>query len=144
MIEYTLTLNSQQAKETLKAVELLMRLKINQPKEVSRNVMADNYWDSTKVDKEKFNDYLNRRDKADYYIELGFQNIFPNWESVKKDDEWYRLYNIYQALRYQIHLAENPHSKGVDSFPPSQFTDEPIPECKWRNTDEDHQTQKRK
>ena len=33
MYEYILTLDSSQAKETLKAVELLMRLKINQPRQ---------------------------------------------------------------------------------------------------------------
>lgn len=131
MIEYTLTMNSAQAHETLKAVELLMRLKINQSKEISRAVMPEDYWQDDKLDKEMFNDYLTRRDAANRHMEMAFNYIFPSWEDAKKDEEWYRLYNIYQALRYQIHLAEHPDSTGVDSYPPTQFTEEPIPKCTW-------------
>ena len=132
MIEYTLTMNSEQAKECLKAVELLMRLKINQPEEITRAVMPENYWEDGKVDNQKFDYFINRRDEANECLKLAFARIFPIWESVKKDAEWYRLYNIYQVIRYAIHEAEHPQTTGVDSYPPTQFTaDEPLPGCSW-------------
>ena len=130
MIEYVLTLNSDQAKETLKAVELLMRLKINQPEEISRTVL-DGMYERIGCD-----EFCKRRDEANEYLHKAFEAIFPHWSEVQKDEEWYRLYNLYQVIRYQIHLAEHPNSTGVDSYPPTQFTDEPIPECTWRKKNE--------
>ena len=133
MIEYTLTLTRDQAATVLKAVELLMRLKINQPEEVARAVMPENYWKDGKIDSALFDDHIQRRDRANVYIRAAFGEIFQPREPAKKDEEWYRLYNVYQALRYQRHLAEHPNSTGVDSYPPIAFTDEPIPKCEWRD-----------
>ena len=130
MIEYTLKLNSTQAAYVLKAVDLLMRLKINQPEEISRDVLDGMY------ERLGSNEYCNRRDKANSYLRLAFLEIFPTWDEVKKDDEWHSLYNIYQALRYQRHLAEYPNSKGVDSYPPMHFGGEEIPECTWEKIDD--------
>ena len=141
MVEYTLKLNSAQANEVLKAVELLMRLKINQPKEIPNAVMPDDYWEDGKIDKDAFNDFLQRRDRADEYLEKAFREIFPTWEKVKKDDEWHTLYNILQALRYQRHLAEYPNGRGVDSYPPMYFGGEKIPECSWRDTKENKEAE---
>jgi len=129
MFEYTLTLNSAQAREVLKAVELLMRLKIDQPEEISRAVL-DGIYGMIGCD-----EFCKRRDVANGYLRMAFNAIFPYREQIVKDDEWYRLYNLYQAIRYQIHLAENPEGKGVDSYPPIQITDEPIPKCEWRKKD---------
>lgn len=140
MIEYTLTMNSDQARMCLNAVELLMRLKINQPDQISWAVMPHEYWEDGEVNDEKFDDFLHRRDKADEYLRLAFREIFPSWEGVKKDAEWYTLYNLYQVLRYQIHLAEYPDSTGVDSRPPWAFTDEPLPGGSWREVDEPKET----
>lgn len=137
MIEYTLKLNGTQAGEVLKAIDLLMRLKINQPHEISRAVMPDDYWRNGKVDKDAFDDFIHRRDRADDYLKKAFREIFPTWEDVKKDSEWHTLYNILQALRYQRHLAESPCSTGVDSYPPMHFGGEPIPECSWAETTEE-------
>ena len=139
MIEYTLKLNSTQAWEVLKAIDLLMRLKINQPTEISRAVMPDDYWKDGKVDKDAFNKFIHRRDRADEYLEKAFREIFPRWENVKIDDEWHTLYNILQSLRYQRHLAEFPNGRGVDSYPPMHFGGEPIRECSWRETQADLQ-----
>ena len=142
MIEYTLKLNSAQVNEVLKAVDLLMRLKINQPKEISRAVMADDYWKDGKVDNDAFDDFLERRDRADEHMEMAFKEIFPSWKDVRKDTEWHTLYNIYQSIRYQRHLAECPNGRGVDSYPPMHFGGEPIPECSWRDTEENKEAEK--
>ena len=133
-VEYVLTMNSNQAHTALKAIELLMRLKINQPEEIAKAVMPDDYFDEKtgKVNKERFDEHIQRRDAADGYVKMAFLQIFPTWEDVRKDEEWYRLYNLYQAIRYQIHLAENPDSKGVDSHPPMRLTDEPMPDCRFK------------
>lgn len=132
MKEYTLKLNSSQLITVMKAIDLLIRLKINQPKEIPDAIMPDDYWKDGKMDKDAFNDFLKRRDRADEYLEKAFREIFPRWEDVRKDDEWYRLYNIYQTLRYQRHLAETPNGKGVDSYPPMALGGEPVPECTWK------------
>lgn len=140
MFTYTLELNSEQTREILKAVELLMRLKLNQPKEITRAIMSDSYyWDeeNKNIIKEKFNDFIDRRDIADTYTEKAFKLIFPSWEYVKKDEEWYRLYNIYQVIRKNLHDAENPEGIGVDSYEPIAFTDEPLPKMRWNNNDSD-------
>ena len=119
--EYTLTLNSEQAKETIKAVEFLMRLKLKQ-----FDVLPYNVIDIARKD------YCEKRDAAKPLLDQLEYVFFPTWDEVKKDDEWYRLYNLYQVLRYAVHCAENPQGVGVDSYPPIKFTDEPLPECKWR------------
>jgi hypothetical protein len=132
MVEYTITMNEDLCHETLKAVELLMRLKINQPEEIARAVMQDSYyWVDGHVDNDKFNDFIKRRNEADVYTRKAFEYIFPNRISLK-DEEWYRLYNIYQVLRKGIHDAEHPESKGVDSYSPIRFTEEPLPDLKWK------------
>ena len=127
MVEYTLILNSDQAKEIGYAVEILMRMKINQPEEISRAVLEGIY------DKIGFEEYLRRRNEADEHLKRAFAAMFPDLSEIRKDNEWYKLYNLYQVIRYAVHQAENPESKGVDSYPPIQFTDdEPLPECKWK------------
>ncbi len=126
MIEYVLTLNSQQARETLKAVELLMRLKINQPEEISRAVL-DGMYDRIGCD-----EFCMRRDDANVYMRLAFNVIFQRSDEVRKDQEWYRLYNLYQVIRKAIHDAEHPEGTGVDSYEPRAFTDEPLPKIEWK------------
>lgn len=130
MVEYTLKLNSQQTNYLLKAVDLLMRLKINQPKEISRDVM-DGMYARLGID-----EYLRRENLANEYLEKAFAVIFPSYNEVQKDEEWHVLYNIYQAVRYQRHLAEFPNSKGVDSYPPMDLSGYGIPECTWESKEE--------
>ena len=127
MPEYTLTMNGSQARTMLKAVELLMRLKINQPEEISRAIMDGEFYEHIGCD-----EICKRRDIADIHLRKGFRAIFPLWSEVQKDTEWYRLYNLYQSVRYAIHEAEHPDTIGVDSRPPMQLTDEPVPKCEWR------------
>lgn len=120
--EYVLTLNSDQAKEILKAVELLMRLKIGQYQEITFN-LADKY------NPEKF----QHIEMADYFLKKAFDEIYYGKpQNEYKDDEWYRLYNIYQVLRYNIHNAETPGRDGIDGQPPMKLTKEPLPVCEWR------------
>ena len=122
MIEYTLTLNSDQAREALKAIELLMRLKLGQYQEIVYNLAEINTPEKIK-----------QIDKAEKCFKRGFDimNEGKPLESYKNYD-WYRLYNLYQVIRYNIHNAENPDGTGVDSYPPMQMTEEPLPKCEWR------------
>ena len=121
---YTLTLTSSQIRAVCGAVELLMRLKINQPDEISRGAL--NWGDGLSVD-----EWCRRRDRAEPLLRQAFQELFPTWEDVKKDEQWYRLYNLYQVTRYGLHEAENPSGTGVDSYPPwnAGGVDEPMPKC---------------
>ena len=119
--EYTLHLNNDQAREVFKAVELLMRLKINQPHEIPRALIP--------LEDDEF---CEKRDMANEHLDKAFKAIFPTIESCTKDDEWYRLYNLYQVLRYAFYQASGRTSWGVDSDPPRRFTDEPLPKIEFR------------
>lgn len=131
MIEYTLTFNSEQAVMILKAVELLMRIKINQPHEISRAVLDGM---SKKLG---INEYLTRMRDSNNYLEKAFKEIFPTWQEVEKDREWHVLYDILQSVRYARHNAEFPESTGVDSYPPLPTGVGKIPKCTWIKTEEE-------
>lgn len=126
MIEYSLTMNPEQARTALKAVELLMRLKLNQYEELPFAL----------IDLSR-KDFCDRRDLAKFHLKPAFEQL-NGWrhDAEWKDDEWYRLYNLYQVLRYMIHEAEHPESVGVDSYPPTRRTDEPLPGYAWKRTEE--------
>lgn len=124
-IEYTMSMSSATAHTLLKAVDLLMRLKLGQYKEICFDLL-----DVCKPD------FCIRRDNAEVYLKLAFDTMFAGKEpGTYKDDEWYRLYNILQSLRYQIHLAEHPESTGVDSYPPCVTGGQPLPECSFCKTE---------
>ena len=122
MAEYTLTLNSDQARAVLSSVDLLMRLKINQPEEL--------IWYLLDVGE---GDFCTRRDEARPHLRLAFEVFFRD-KQTGKDELWYRLYNLYQVLRKAVHDAEHPETTGVDSYEPLRFTDEPLPQCEWENS----------
>ena len=128
-MQYILALTPAQAKTVNKAVELLMRLRLNQPEEIPRAVM-DSMYERIGCD-----EFCKRRDQANEYLKTAFLMLFPRFDDVKKDDEWYRLYNVYQVIRYAIHNVENPDGVGVDSYPPTAFTDEPLPGIEVRRAD---------
>lgn len=127
---YTLTLTSSQLRAVCGAVELLMRLKINQPEEIPRSALS--WGDGLSVEA-----WCRRRDKAEPYLRLAFKELFPTSEDVKKDEQWYRLYNLYQVTRYALHEAENPSGTGVDGYPPwnAGGVDETMPKCEFRKED---------
>lgn len=127
---YTLTLTSSQLRAVCNAVELLMRLKINQPEEIPRGAL--NWGNGLSVE-----EWCRRRDKAEPLLRQAFKELFPTWEDVKKDEQWYRLYNLYQVTRYALHETETPEGKGVDSYPPwnAGGVDEPMPKCEFRKED---------
>lgn len=130
--EYKLIMNSSQARTVLKAVELLMRLKINQPKEIIWDVMDT---ETNRKDPE----FYEHRENAEKLLEQAFNQIFafklsyPRLTDADwKDAEWYRLYNTYQVIRHALHDAENPEGDGIDKEEPMQFTEEPLPGIEWR------------
>ena len=120
-VEYTLTLNSEQAREINKAVDLLMRLKINQYKELPFALVSI-----------EDNEFCNKRDAANPYLKLAFDAMYQGKKDTEwKDDEWYRLYNIHQVIRKAIHDAEHPEGKGIDGDPPMAFGGQPLPKIRW-------------
>ena len=127
MTEYTLTLNSDQAYEVLKTLELLMRWKLKQPDLVTYLLLDMS---------EDVNTYCRKRDTISPKLKEAMDIMVPPSEEFipgkLKDDEWYRIYNIFQVLRKAIHDAEHPNSTGVDAYPPMKFTSEPLPSCIWK------------
>ena len=121
-ITYTMTMSADQCHELNKAVELLMRLKLSQHREIPSAVL--NWGEGMSVD-----EFCKRRDKAEPYLEFGFKALFPTWDDVKKDKEWHILYDLYQVIRYAIHEAEHPKTTGVDSYPPMCTAGEKLAKC---------------
>ncbi|MBR6030178.1 MAG: hypothetical protein IKP40_13930 [Clostridia bacterium] len=119
MIEYTLRMTSDQARTADKAIELLLRLKMGQYETLPFALM--DLGDE---------DFCDRRDTAKLFLRAAWCTM--QGEVPPKDEEWYRLYNLHQALRYMRHEAEYPGRVGVDSYPPMVFSTEPLPGYEWR------------
>ena len=119
-MSYVLTLTSEQAKVMDKAVELLLRLKLGQYKELAWALMGAGA-----------EDFAKKRDEAAPHLLYAFQTmsgkLFPGWD---KDEEWFRLYDLHQVVRKAIHDAEHPGTIGVDSYPPICTAGEKLPEIK--------------
>lgn len=111
----TITMDDDMARAVLDAVELSMRLRLNQPEELC--------WKFLDVcDK----DFYDKRDKVVPLLKQAFDIIFPYEDYVErgriwKNDEWYRLYNVFQTMN---------HVFGIGNFPPLQLTYIPLPKVK--------------
>lgn len=112
----TITMSSDQAHTLYNAVNLFMRLKLNQPNELIYSLI--NLGSP---------DFCERRDCAEVYLRSAFRQVFPIASASWKDDEWHSLYNTYQVIRYAFFKVENPTSKGVDSYPPTAYSAESLP-----------------
>jgi len=122
-VEYTLTLDSAQCHELLKAVELLMRLKIGQYQELIYTLCDI-----------KDTNQMERWAVVDSMFKRTFEVMNKEKKSTDyKDAEWYRLYNLYQVIRKNIHDAEHPEGTGLDASEPMQMTKEPLPKMRWTN-----------
>lgn len=86
---FTLTMTEKQARAVFDAVELLMRLKIDQPEQI--------FWCGI-IDMMDEN-YCRIRDAAQDDLRTAFRKIFNPQHPAKKDDQWHRLYNVWQAMR---------------------------------------------
>ena len=124
-ITYTLIMSAEQCNAVSGAVELLMRLKINQPEEIPRAVLA--WGEGLSVD-----EWCKRRDRAAPCLRLAFKEMFPPCHVLKKDQEWHRLYDLYQVIRRAIHDAEHPQTTGVDSYDPMCTAGEKMAKCEFK------------
>lgn len=116
MPTYTLTLSPEQAKAVCKSVELLLRLKIGQYEELPFALC------------QMGEGFCGKRDAAKPHLKQGFEAMLG--ERPEKDQEWNRLYDILQVMRYAIHDAEHPWTTGVDSYPPICTSGEPLPKMR--------------
>lgn len=72
-------------------------------------------------------DFCDKRDKANPLLKSAFDIIFPpelyyqREDHVWKNDQWYRLYNVYQCLEDAF---------GMRNYKPMQMTDVPLPKVK--------------
>ena len=123
-LTYTLTMSADQCHAVNEAVEFLMRLKLNQYREIPSAVL--DWGDGIGVD-----EFCKRRDEAETHLEAAFKALFPTWKDVKKDQEWHRLYDLYQVIRKAIHDAEHPGTTGVDSYEPMCTAGEKMAKCEW-------------
>lgn len=120
MAEYTLTMDSSHMHEAVKAVELLMRLKLKQYDQIPFSILPLTG-----------DDYCERRDAAEPHLKAAF-DIMLGGRTGLKDDEWYHLYELWSVLRKAVHDAEHPEGKGADSFEAMSWTNDPLPACAWR------------
>lgn len=120
MKEYVMTLDTDQLQEILKAVEILLRIKLKQPELVPEHIISRDLETS---------EYIDCHRNATRCLKYAIEYMVPE---VKKDEEFYRLYNILQSGRYVIHEAEHPETPGVDSYPPIRMGLGPLPEVRLK------------
>ena len=119
-MNYKISVSSAQLKEITKSVELLMRLKLGQYRELTYS-LCDIYKEPTE-----------KLDAVDDVLRNAFNIINKDKKPTEyKDNEWFILYDIFQVLRKAIHDVEHPEGTGVDSYEPLQMSLEPLPKCTW-------------
>lgn len=121
MFEYELMLNQEQCHEVLKAVELLMRLKLGQYQEIIYTLCE--------ITNPEVTDQIS---EADTILKHAF-TVMNKGKSSRdfKDEEWRILYDLYQVLRKGIHDAENPDGNSLDASEPIQFGNKPLAKINW-------------
>ena len=126
--EYVLTLNSEQAREVMNTLEFMMRWKLKQPR------LAVEYLPDRLDWKGDFDGSLKKRDAMIAALTEANNIAIPERENMYtlKDEQWHRIYNIFQVIRHAIQQAEYPDSKGVDSYPTFPSGGEPLPGIEWR------------
>lgn len=136
--EYTLTLTTKQAREIQDSLEVVMRWMLKQP-EIMREYLPDRLcWDHG----ETFDISLAKRKAATEMLKAANDLLCPydqsEWrDNPLKNDQWHRIYGIYQVIRHAIWEAEsNDKSKwSVDSWKPYPSGNEELPKIEWREAD---------
>lgn len=124
-MKYRLTMTSEQVKEANAAIELMMRLKLAQYRELPYTLM-----DISDTE------YCEKRDDAMPHLKAGFDAMFRGRKDYEwKDREWYVLYNLHQVIRHAIRNAEFPDSNSVWSTPPMDFEGIGLPEIETLKED---------
>lgn len=120
--KYILTMDPDQAKTACKAIELLMRLKLGQYEELPFAL----------IDISR-DDFCDRRDIAKPHLKAAFDQMLGYKARTEyKDEEWHKLYNLFQVIRHAIWKMEHPDSMGVDSYPPMDSGGVGLPEIEIR------------
>jgi hypothetical protein len=126
-------MNTKQAREVMNALEAIFRWKLKQPN-IMREYLPDrldwvNDFDASLAKRKGAEDLLKAAN--DLLIPYDFGDSKP-----LKDEQWHRIFNIYQTIRHAIQQAEYPDSKGVDSYPVYPSGNEPLPGIEWREKGE--------
>lgn len=135
--EYSLTLTTEQAREIQNSLEVVMRWMLKQP-EIMREYLPDRLcWDHG----ENFDISLAKREAATELLKAANDLMVPydyrrQDEPPLKDEQWHRIYGIYQVIRHAIWEAENDGkgSWSVAADHPMQTGGEPLPKIEWKQT----------
>ena len=132
--EYVLTLSTAQAREIKNALEAIMRWKLRQP-DIMREYLPDRLdWTSGP----DFDVSIAKRNAATELLKAANDLLCPynyHEENKKplKDDQWHRIYNIYQVIRHAILETESDKAYyTVDSKEPFPSGAEALPGIEWR------------
>lgn len=136
MYEYTITLSTAQAKEIQDALEAIMRWKLKQP-EIMREYLPDKLNWSPAGD---FNNNIRLINTATELLRLANNIMIPyvsNSDPSLKDEQWNRIYNIFQVIRHAIWEAESDKkSYNVAAGEPMKYGKEDLPKIEWRKKGE--------
>lgn len=136
-IQYVLTLTTKQAREIQNALEVIMRWKLCQT-DIMREYLPDRLDWTPGVN---FSTSIAKRNAATELLKAANDLLCPYdyYEEGKKplkDDQWCRIYNIYQVIRHAIWEAESDKELyTVDSREPFPNGAEPLPGIEWREKD---------
>ena len=139
MVEYILTLDKEQAKEIQNALEVIIRWKLKQP-ELMKDYLPDRLNWKRGVD---FDISLSKRKAAtellraanDLLVPYDYSN--PSLDQPLKDEQWHRIYNIFQVIRHAIWESEESHAYWtVDSGDPFDSYGVGLPKIEWKKKDD--------
>ena len=132
--EYVLTLTTEQAREIQNALEAIMRWMLKQP-EIMREYLPDRLDWTSGAD---FDASLAKRKAATELLRAANDLMRPyNYSNPKepplKDDQWHRIYNIFQVIRHALWEARGDREYWcVDGNEPFPSGAESLPKIEWR------------
>lgn len=129
--KYTLTVTRKQLKLIEEALESYARIRMNQWFDFSTEIAEYGYvYDRSNPDNDRlFSDYIERRNDSKEMFEKAFERAVPNPNDRRKTPAVQNAIDIWHVIRY-LFYQERPEPKDhytVDSFPPFQTGEEPLP-----------------
>lgn len=129
MTRYRLEMNEEQARVTVAALNLAMRVWLGQWREIVECCM--------KYEPEKLDEWCERRDEAENVLLQARKIVMPeltgwgNYYGVYNRPETERLYNVLLAVRSCLAYHDNPAGGTTVNFrePMAIYVNEEMPKC---------------
>lgn len=136
-VQYTLTVSETQLALIGEALNSYTRLRLGQYSDYVNEIAENGYvYDKSNPNNARlFNEYIKRRNDAQELLEQAYNVAAPDVYKRKISQQMQNAIDIWHVIRYQFYLNRKAQPGfvehyTVDSYPPSQFGDEPLPKLK--------------